>query len=129
MSAKHLWSDKERERVLEKQRKELHKRERNELREEKAREMASETGEESETVVSSSPPPPPPQAPAAPIVLTQPRVSNVLAHDISHREPVSLCASHMNMVFNKCYTSIKRLTCIPYIYVKSKGDWKSEKYL
>lgn len=83
-----MLADKERERVLEKQRKELHKRERNELREEKARELAPDVSEESRGVVSSSSVPPP-QAPAAPVVLTQPRVSNVMAHDISHREPVS----------------------------------------
>lgn len=74
--------------MLEKQRKELHKRERNELREEKARELAPEISEENRGAVSSSSVPPP-QAPAAPVVLTQPRVSNILAHDLGHREPVS----------------------------------------
>ncbi|KAG8320737.1 Amyloid-like protein 2 [Homalodisca vitripennis] len=76
-----MQQDKERERVLEKQRKELHKRERNELREEKARIVEQpEPVEEEHTSTTSAPQ-------AAPVILTQPRVSNVLAHDISHREP------------------------------------------
>ncbi|XP_054263025.1 amyloid-beta-like protein isoform X2 [Macrosteles quadrilineatus] len=83
-----MQQDKERERVLEKQRKELHKRERVELREEKARALESEAEGETEgegsTTATAAPQPP---AVAAPAVLTQPRVSNVMAHDISHREP------------------------------------------
>lgn len=83
-----IFADKERERVLEKQRKELHKRERNELREEKARlTFDPETMEDEHQSTTPAPAPP---AQAAPVILTQPRVSNVLAHDISHREPVSL---------------------------------------
>lgn len=78
--------------MLEKQRKELHKRERNELREEKARVLdTAETVEEEphQTTQSSTAVPPAPAVPASPIILTQPRVSNVLAHDLGHREPVS----------------------------------------
>lgn len=106
-----IFADKERERVLEKQRKELHKRERNELREEKARlTFDPETMEDEHQSTTPAPAPP---AQAAPVILTQPRVSNVLAHDISHREPVSLLHYKFQLfnsknTFTKTYLESKR---------------------